>query len=58
MASMLEADIKDSAQREGIVLSSEDSSLQHELFINPYSRNEIHLHKAQHLAVGEYQNVV
>lgn len=55
MATMLEADIEDSAQREGIVLASEDSGLfGSEVMINSYSQNEIRLHKAQHLAIGKF----
>ncbi|XP_054283746.1 uncharacterized protein LOC129001093 [Macrosteles quadrilineatus] len=52
MATMLEADIEDSAQREGIVLSSEDSGLfGSEVMINSFNQNDIRLHKAQHLAI-------
>lgn len=49
MAAMLEADIEDSAEREGIVLSEETE---------PHSQNDIVLHKAHNLAflviVGMY----
>lgn len=56
---MLEADIEDSAQREGIVLSSEDSGLfGSEVMINSFNQNDIRLHKAQHLAIGMSPNIM
>ncbi|XP_014261443.1 uncharacterized protein LOC106673744 [Cimex lectularius] len=45
MATMLEADIEDSAEREGIVLSDENGP------VEIHSQNEIVLHKAHNLAV-------
>lgn len=53
MATMLEADIEDSAQREGIVLASEDTGIfSSDIMGHSYSQNDIRLHKAQHLAIG------
>lgn len=46
MATMLEADIEDSAEREGIVLSADGIDVQE-------SHNDIILHKAHNLAVCE-----
>ncbi|XP_075231812.1 uncharacterized protein LOC142330457 [Lycorma delicatula] len=50
MAAVLEADIEDSAQREGIALS-DDTSLIEIAPIGGHSQNKIRLHKAQHLAL-------
>lgn len=57
MASMLEADIEDSALREGIILAPEDTGIfSSDIMGHSYSQNEIRLHKAQHLAIGMFKH--